>query len=57
MKAGGDLLLLSGFRQQVAGDLFDGEASNACAVEGIDDPVSPGPMQPRLVAFVSLVSA
>ena len=45
MEAGGELLLDGGVREEVAGELFEGEAVvRDVAVEGVDDPVAPRPV-------------
>ncbi len=52
VQAGGDFLILRGPGQEVAGDLFDGEAVEGhVGVEGLDDPVAVGPEVTEVVAL------
>ncbi len=49
-EAGGRLLVAAGVRQEVAGDLLDGEAvERHVGVEGLHDPVAVGPHLPLVV--------
>ena len=55
MKGGGDLLILGRIRQQIAGELFDGElVERHVLVQGIDHPVA---IQPDVAPQVLLIAA
>ena len=55
VEAGGHLLLARGIRQQVAGQLLDGELIEwQVAVERVDDPVSPWPHPAQAVDVVAV---
>jgi hypothetical protein len=59
MEASGHALLEGRPRQQVAGELFDGELIEwQVAVEGLDDPLPKSPsVRPRRVFFVAIAIA
>ena len=54
-EAGGEFLLEGGIGNEVAGDLPDGEVIvGEVFVEGLDDPVAPGPHGPLVVALEAI---
>ncbi len=55
LNAGGDHLILRRLRQQVAGQLLDGEpVEGHVAVEGIDHPIAPAPHVALAIALVAI---
>ena len=57
MKAAGNLLLLCGLRQQIAGNLFGGElVERLIGVQGCDDPVAIPPGERALAVFLVTVA-